>query len=76
MTDGEELAEDGYFVVRNHEDQYSIWRADLPLPERWSVVGEAAPKASCLERIEVLWTDLRPASLRAEMTAAGRGEGT
>lgn len=56
--------EDLYYVVRNHEEQYSIWRADRPAPEGWETVGEPAVKAACLDRIEELWTDMRPKSVR------------
>jgi MbtH protein len=56
-----------YLVVRNHEEQYSIWRDDRPVPAGWEVVGGAAPKSECLERIEELWVDMRPASLRRLM---------
>lgn len=56
-----------YLVVRNHEDQYSIWRHDQPVPAGWETVGPPAPKARCLERISELWTDMRPASLRRHM---------
>ncbi len=59
-----------YYVVRNDEDQYSIWRVNQDLPAGWYVVGEPADKARCLERIEELWTDMRPASLRRAMDGA------
>lgn len=59
-----ELSEDLYYIVRNHEEQYSIWRTERTLPLGWEVVGEAGPKHDCLERIRELWTDMRPASLR------------
>jgi MbtH protein len=60
---------DMYVVVRNHEEQFSIWRDDRPVPEGWEVVGEPAPKDGCLARIGELWTDMRPASLRRQMEA-------
>lgn len=60
-----------YFVVRNHEEQYSIWRTDKAVPAGWETVGDAAPKDACLKRIGELWTDMRPASLRRAMAAAG-----
>jgi len=56
-----------HFVVRNHEEQYSIWRTDKPVPAGWEIVGESSTKAECLARITVLWTDMRPASLRRSM---------
>lgn len=53
-----------YFVVRNAEEQYSIWRSDRVVPAGWEVVGSAQEKDDCLKTIETLWTDMRPASLR------------
>jgi MbtH protein len=59
--------DDLFFVVRNHEDQYSIWRNDREIPAGWETVGDAAARSVCLDRIGELWTDMRPASLRALM---------
>ncbi|MBJ7004467.1 MbtH family protein [Streptomyces griseofuscus] len=56
-----------YHVVRNHEEQYSLWRADREVPKGWDTVGGSAPKEECLSRIEELWTDMRPLSLRTFM---------
>lgn len=53
-----------YFVVRNDEEQYSIWRSDKTMPLGWEPVGEPAPKEACLDRVAELWTDMRPLSLR------------
>lgn len=55
---------DLHCVVRNHEDQYSIWPSDRGVPAGWEVVGEPDTRATCLQRIETLWTDMRPLSLR------------
>ena len=56
-----------YHVVVNHEEQYSIWPADRDAPLGWRTVGEPGDRASCLSRIEELWTDMRPLSLRRRM---------
>lgn len=53
-----------YQVVLNHEEQYSIWPADRPLPAGWSAEGTKGDKATCLARIKEVWTDMRPKSLR------------
>jgi len=58
---------ESWFVVRNDEDQYSIWPADREPPAGWERVGEPAPRSACLDRIGLLWTDMRPASLRTAM---------
>jgi MbtH protein len=53
-----------YVVVRNHEEQYSIWPADKDLPPGWDTVGKTGDKQECLTYIEEVWTDMRPLSLR------------
>ncbi len=53
-----------YLVVVNHEEQYSVWRADRELPNGWDVIGSPASRAECLARIEEQWTDMRPLSVR------------
>jgi MbtH protein len=52
-----------YRVVRNDEDQYSIWPADHPVPSGWHPEA-AGTKAECLALIRDLWTDMRPRSVR------------
>lgn len=59
-----------YYVVKNHEEQYSIWPSFKEIPAGWSTVGEKDTKEKCLEIIEVCWTDIRPKSLREKMAKA------
>lgn len=61
MTDDE-----SYVVVFNDEKQYSIWRADLPVPDGWQTDGTSGSREACLEHIETVWTDMRPLSLRRQ----------
>jgi MbtH protein len=56
-----------YLVVKNDEDQYSIWLAGRDLPNGWVSVGIQGPKQECIEYIDRHWTDLRPRSLREQM---------
>ncbi|TDD01515.1 MbtH family NRPS accessory protein [Nonomuraea deserti] len=56
-----------YVVVMNHEEQYSIWSADMDVPAGWTPVGHRGSREECLEYIEQVWTDLRPLSLRRQM---------
>lgn len=51
-------------VLINHEEQYSLWPADLPVPSGWDETGVLAPKDECDAYIEANWTDMRPKSLR------------
>jgi MbtH protein len=59
-----------YEVVRNHEDQYSIWPIGLTVPAGWETVGRSGPKPECLAYIKEVWTDMRPRSLREAMDRA------
>ncbi len=56
-----------YAVVVNHEEQYSIWPAHKQLPLGWTAVGKTGSKSECLDHIEVVWTDMRPLSVRRAM---------
>ena len=53
-----------YTVVINHEEQYSIWRADAEIPAGWAEVGTRGSTAECLAHIGRVWKDMRPLSLR------------
>jgi len=56
-----------YSVVVNAEEQYSLWPADREPPAGWREEGTRGSKAECLARIEEVWTDMRPLSLRQQM---------
>ncbi|MEW2050550.1 MbtH family protein [Streptomyces sp. NPDC051445] len=65
-----ELTDDRtYRVVRNDEDQYSIWWAERDLPAGWTAEGTEGTREQCLSRIAEVWTDMRPRSLRERMEA-------
>jgi len=69
MADSSAESEDLQFeVVVNHEEQYSIWPADRELPAGWNKVGKQGRKAECLSYINEVWTDMRPLSLRKNMS--------
>jgi MbtH protein len=53
-----------YRVVRNDEEQYSIWAVDRDLPPGWQAEGTVGPRQVCLDQINRIWTDIRPLSLR------------
>jgi uncharacterized protein YbdZ (MbtH family) len=56
-----------YAVVVNHEEQYSIWPTEKPMPSGWRTVGRDGSKKECLDYIGDVWTDMRPLSLRRQM---------
>ena len=64
-----------YRAVRNDQHQYSIWPADRDMPPGWRGDGFSGLKADCLARIDEVWTDMRPLSLRKKMDEMARQEG-
>lgn len=67
-TSEQEIQEE-YYVVKNMEEQYSIWPSYKKVPSGWEIVGEPKTKAECLTYIDQNWTDMRPLSLRKQMAA-------
>ncbi len=53
-----------YMVVRNDEEQYSIWPSGRAVPAGWHPTGVEGEEQVCIEHIERVWTDIRPASVR------------
>lgn len=58
---------DRYVVVRNDEEQYSIWPSEKEIPPGWHSDGTVGSKDVCLTHIREVWTDMRPRSLRMAM---------
>ncbi|WP_433696987.1 MbtH family protein [Nocardiopsis sp. CA-288880] len=57
-------AEDGTFLVlRNAEEQYSLWPGHIAVPAGWESVFGPAGREECTRHIDSEWTDMRPASL-------------
>lgn len=54
-----------YQVLRNDEEQYSLWPADLAIPAGWHAVGKEGTKQECTDYVDEVWTDMRPRSLRS-----------
>lgn len=52
---------DEFKVVVNHEEQYSMLAADREVPTGWRMVGTTGTKTRCLDYIEEVRTDSRPA---------------
>jgi MbtH protein len=58
-----------YQVLRNDEDQYSLWQADHDVPAGWQPVGKQGTRDECSAYVDEAWTDMRPRSLRERMDA-------
>jgi len=65
-----------YTVVKNHEEQYSIWAKEKEVPGGWATTGFSGSKEACLDHINEVWTDMRPASLRRKMDVGSAGPGS
>ena len=63
--------ERAYRVVRNDEQQYSIWSAEQEIPRGWHADGFTGTRPECLAHIDEVWVDMRPLSLRRAMDPAG-----
>ncbi|MFF0087436.1 MbtH family protein [Streptomyces canus] len=59
--------EPAYSVVVNDEEQYSYWPVSREVPPGWRRLGPPGNKDDVLRRIESLWTDMRPLSLRRHL---------
>jgi MbtH protein len=65
MTQASSMQEnDLYRVVVNDEEQFSLWPVDRALPPGWREEGTCGTRAACLSRIELVWIDMRPKSVR------------
>ncbi|MCM4083097.1 MbtH family protein [Paractinoplanes hotanensis] len=64
MSDAEIDDDTQYTVVRNDEEQYSLWWTGRSVPAGWHEVGYVGTREQCLQYIEQVWTDMRPRSLR------------
>jgi MbtH protein len=53
-----------FTVVVNHEEQYSVWPVDRPVPAGWREAGFTGTREECLAHVDEVWTDMRPLSLR------------
>ncbi len=58
-----------YVVLRNDEEQYSLWLASHTAPAGWHQVGQEGSKEECSSYVDEVWTDMRPRSLRERMDA-------
>jgi MbtH protein len=67
--DEDEFEKMPHIVLINHEEQYSLWRADLEIPDGWRQVWGPDTQEACMSWVDEVWTDMRPLSLRKAMEA-------
>ncbi|CAM5566792.1 MbtH family protein [Streptomyces viridifaciens] len=59
-----------YLVVLNDEEQYSVWPTERDVPAGWRAEGFEGTRQECLDHVSLVWTDMRPLSLRRAMETA------
>lgn len=69
MANPFEQADGSFLVLRNEEEQYSLWPAFAAVPEGWSKVLGPATREESLEYINLHWIDMRPRSLVASVAS-------
>lgn len=62
MTNPFEDEDRPYLVLVNHENQHSLWPADIAVPAGWTVTHGPESRVECLNHVETTWTDIRPVS--------------
>lgn len=62
-----------YTVLRNDENQHSLWPAFAPVPGGWTAVHGPGRREECLAYVREHWVDLRPRRV-AEFIAGTGGQ--
>lgn len=57
-----------FMVLKNAEEQYSLWPSSKEIPEGWEQVGPVGSKEECIAYVEQSWTDITPASSRPKQS--------
>ena len=69
MSNPFEVPGANYTVLRNEENQHSLWPAFADVPDGWTVVHGPGRREDCIAYVEKHWVDLRPRTV-AEFVAA------
>jgi len=64
-----------YMVLKNHEEQYSLWLKANEVPAGWKAAGKVGQRAECLEYVRDVWRDMRPLSARINVGRDELGNG-
>ncbi|MGK9235738.1 MbtH family protein [Inquilinus limosus] len=62
MTNPFEIEDENYIVLKNEENQHSIWPSFLEIPLGWERIYGPARKPDCLSYVDKNWTDLKSTS--------------
>jgi len=73
MTNPFEVPDANYSVLRNDENQHSLWPSFAPVPDGWTVVHGPGRREDCMAYVRDNWQDLRPRSV-AEFISENAGD--
>jgi MbtH protein len=71
MTNPFEDDQASYLVLKNEENQRSIWPGFVEVPGGWDVEFGPDARDKCVAFVAENWTDMRPASLARQMQDDG-----
>ena len=60
MSNPFEVPDANYTVLRNEENQHSLWPIFADVPAGWTVVHGPGGREECLAYVRENWVDLRP----------------
>jgi MbtH protein len=60
MANPFEVPDAEYAVLRNQQNQHSLWPVDLAVPDGWTVVHGPGSRTECLAYVREHWVDIRP----------------
>jgi MbtH protein len=60
MANPFDAADSEFLVLRNLDNQHSLWPLFLDIPDGWVKIFGPSLKMDCLEFIENSWKDIRP----------------
>ena len=72
MANPFEVPDAEYAVLRNRQNQHSLWPAAAVVPEGWTVVHGPGPREECLDYVREHWVDLRPVDVAEFIAAVNR----
>lgn len=73
MADPFEEKDANHTVLRDDEDQHSLWPAFAPAPEGWTVPPGPGHRDECMAHVREQWADLRPRSVTDFVAARQTG---
>lgn len=73
MTNPFEVPGAEYMVLRNDENQHSLWPAFADVPEGWAIVYGPGQRDDCMTYVREHWVDLRPPGVAEFVTECVSG---